>query len=122
MDSTRRNVQGAFQRFFSDLLDHTMNDATFSKERLTLSFERWRTQKDELHALEQHLQTQYQEKHAAPRMEEEQRWELYLQNKQAKYQEWVTTKQRQALHEYVQEMYKPSDPNPMADGIYTKYM
>jgi hypothetical protein len=102
------------------LLNNAANSTRVLDQQVSTSFDSWKSHYETIRASDAFLTDRYNNLHNFPRIEKEAAEHDYYQQKQEKYLEWLSTKSKTALVEYVS--IQPPQKTSISQQIYTKYV
>lgn len=100
-----------------NLLNHQANPAVVPLEKVILSHDAWKAEKQEKSELKTQLENEYNEKHNLPRMTQVSNYETFANEQRELIEKWRSTKNKATLNQIIalkREKYAE-------DPIYTIY-
>ena len=102
-------------------MDHVANDAKVSREKVEMTFSQLSAKRQDLEEQEMTMQQEYMEKHQGPRAEATQKYEEFLTNQRALYEEYKRSKKDGDLRAWLALKFDGNE-EALQDPIYTMYI
>ena len=116
---TETSSSGKLVEFMKTLLNHSADSVRVQERIVEGSLDELRVYYDTVRATETYLSERYNDVHAYPRMEFERRVDDHVMDQRTKFEEYMKTRNKTALFEYV-----TAKPPVRSNGIeiYTRYI
>lgn len=112
---------GKLVAFMKTLLNHAADAVRVPEVVVDSSLDDLRLYHETVHATEAYLSERYNDNHGYPRLEFERRVEDHIASKKTMYEQYLATKSKTALFEYVTTK-PPMKADAAAIEIYTRYV
>lgn len=108
-------------KWTEELLNHQANPAKIPIEKVIISHDNWKINKNELKDALNQLETEYNENHKLPRLTEETNYKLFMSEQKELIDKWKATKNKSDLNKIIKQKREKYKNDPIYTMYYYQY-